>query len=73
MINRDIECLFVEIEFNNIKMYVGIINGTPDADKRNFWDYLTNILESLNPLTQSCYLMGDYNRIAQTFHSQAHI
>ena len=61
MINRDIECLFVEMEFNNIKMYVGVIYRTPDADIRNFCDYLINILESLNPLTQSCYLMGDYN------------
>ena len=61
MINRDIECLFVEIEFNNTKMYVGVIYRTPDADIRNFCDYLINILESLNPLTQSCYLMGDYS------------
>ena len=61
MTNRDIECLFVEIEFNNIKMYVGVIYRTPDADIQNFCDYLINILESLNPLNQSCYLMGDYN------------
>ena len=61
MTNRDIECLFVEIEFNNIKMYVGVIYRTPDADMQNFCDYLINILESLNPLNQSCYLMGDYN------------
>ena len=61
MINRDIECLFVEIEFNNIKMYVEVIYRTPDADIRNFCDYLINILESPNPPTQSCYLMGDYN------------
>ena len=61
MINRDIECLFIEIECNIIKMYVGVIYETPDADIRNFCDYLNDILESLNPLTQSCYLMRDYN------------
>ena len=61
MIYKDIECLFVEVEFNNIKMYVGVIYCTPDADIRNFCDYLSNILESLNPLNQSCYLMGDFN------------
>ena len=61
MTNRDIECLFVEIEFINIKMYVGVIYRTPDADIQNFCDYLINIIESLNPLNQSRYLMGDYN------------
>ena len=42
-------------------MYVGIIYRTPDADVRNFCDYLVNIIESLKPHNQSCYLMGDYN------------
>ena len=59
--NRDIECLFVEIEFNNIKVYVGVIYRTPNADIQNFYDCLIYILESQNPLNQSCYLMGDYN------------
>ena len=53
--------MFICWEFNNIKVYVGVIYRTPDADIRNFWDNLINILESLNPLNQSCYLMGDYN------------
>ena len=51
MMNRDIECLFVEIEFNNIKMYVGVIYRTPDAYIRSFFDYLISIRESLNALT----------------------
>ena len=60
MTNRDIECLFVEIEFNNIKMNC---RGSYIAPRcrytKLFW--LFNIIESLNPLYQSCYLMGDYN------------
>ena len=61
IVNKDIECLMTEIELNAVKMYVGIIYRTPDADVRNFCDYLVNIIESLKPHNQSCYLMGDYN------------
>ena len=61
IINKDIECLFIEIELNGDKIHVGIIYRTPDADVRNFCDYLVNILESLKPHNQSCYLIGDYN------------
>ena len=35
IVNKDIECLFVEIELNDNKMYVGVIYRTPDADVRN--------------------------------------
>ena len=59
--NKDIECLFVETELNGVKSYIGIIYRTPDADVRNFCDYLINILEKLKPQNQPCYLMGDYN------------
>ena len=51
---RDTECLFAEIEFNNIKMYVGVIYRTQDADIQKFCDYLINIIERLNPFNQSC-------------------
>ena len=61
IINKDIECLFIEIELNGVRIHVGIIYRTPDADVRNFCDYLVNILENLKPHNQSCYLMGDYN------------
>ena len=61
IINKDIECLFIQIELNGDKIHVGIIYRTPDADVRNFCDYLVNILESLKPHNQSCYLIGDYN------------
>ena len=42
-------------------MYVGVIYRTPDADVRNFCDFLVNILDTLKPNKQTCYLMGDYN------------
>ena len=61
IVNKDIECLFVEIEFKEIKMNVGVMYRTPDADVRKFCDYLVDILETLKPHNQSCYLMGDYN------------
>ena len=61
IVNKDIECLFVEIELNDNKMYVGVIYRTPDADVRNFCDILVNILDTLKPNKQTCYLMGDYN------------
>ena len=54
LINRDIECLFVEIEFSNVKMYVGVIYPIPDAVIRNFCDYFFHILESLNHSNQPC-------------------
>ena len=61
IVNKDIECLFVESESNGVKLYIGIIYRTPDADVRNFCDYLINILEKLKPQNQPCYLMGYYN------------
>ena len=61
IINKDIECFFIEIELNGVRIHIGIIYRTPDADVKNFYDYLVNILESLKPHNQSCYLMGDYN------------
>ena len=61
IVNKDIECIFIEIELNGGRIHVGIIYRTPDADVRNFCDYLVNILESLKPHNQSCYIMGDYN------------
>ena len=61
IVNKDIECIFIEIELNGDRIHVGIIYRTPDADCRNFCDYLVNILESLKPHNQSCYIMGDYN------------
>ena len=33
---RDIECLFIEIELNAFKIYIGIIYRTPDSDVRLF-------------------------------------
>ena len=59
IVNKDIECLFVEIELKEIKMYIGVIYRTPDADVRKFCDYLVDILETLKPHNQSCYLMCD--------------
>ena len=38
--------VFVEIELNDNKMYVGVIYGTPDADVRNFCDFLAMLLQS---------------------------
>ena len=61
IVNKDIECLFVEIGINDVKRYVGVIYRTPDADVRNVCNYLVHILETLKPLSQPCYLMGDYN------------
>ena len=73
IVNTDIECLMTDIELNAVKIYVGIIYRTPDADVRNLCDYLVNIIESLKPHNQSCNLMGDYNRFTQTLYSQSHI
>ena len=61
IVNRDIEYIFIEIELNGGRIHVGIIYRTSDADVRNFCDYLVNILESLKPHNQPCYIMGDYN------------
>ena len=61
IVNKDIECIFVEIELNGDRIHAGIIYRTPDADVRNFCEYLINILESMKPHNQSCYIMGDYN------------
>ena len=61
IVNKDIECLFVEIELDDNKMYVGVIYRTPDADVRKFCDFLVNMLDTLKPNKQTCYLMGDYN------------
>ena len=61
IVNKDIECIFIEIELNGDRIHVGIIYRTLDADVRNFCDYLVNILESLKPHNQSCYIMVDYN------------
>ena len=58
---KDIECLFIEIELNGLKLYIGIIYRTPDSDVRIFFDHLMNILEKLRLRNQPCYLMGDYN------------
>ena len=58
---KDIECLFIEIELNGFKIYIGIIHRTPDSDVRIFCDHLMNILEKLKLRNQPCYLMGDYN------------
>ena len=49
IVNKDTECLFVETELNGVKSYIGIIYRTPDADVRNFCDYLINTLEKLKP------------------------
>ena len=61
IVNKDIECIFIEIELNGDKIHVGIIYRTPDADVRNVCDYLVNVLDSLKPHNQSCYIMEDYN------------
>ena len=61
IVNKDIECIFIEIELYGDRIHVGIIYRTPDADVRNFCDYLVDVLESLKPHNQSCYIMGDYN------------
>ena len=58
---KDIECLFIEIELNGFKIYIGTIYRTPDSDVRIFCDHLMNILEKLKLRNQPCYLMGDYN------------
>ena len=58
---KDIECLIVEIELNEFKIYIGIIYRTPDSDVRFCCDYLMNIPEKLKLRNQPCYLMGDYN------------
>ena len=42
-------------------MYVGVIHRIPDTDIRNSCENAIDILESLNPLNQSRYLMEDYN------------
>ena len=61
IVNKDIECIFIGIALNGDIIHVGIIYRTPDADVRNVCEYLFNILESLKPHNQSCYIMGDYN------------
>ena len=61
IVNKDIECIFIEIELNGDRIHVGIIYRTPDADVRNFCDHLVNIIEILKPHNQSCYIMGNYN------------
>ena len=48
IVMKDIECLFIEIELNGFKIYIGIIYCTPDSDVRIFCDHLMNILKSLN-------------------------
>ena len=48
IVNKDIECLFIELELNDNKMYVGVINRTPDTHVRNFCDFLVNILDTPN-------------------------
>ena len=58
---KDIECLFIEIVLNRLKIYIGIIYRTPDCDVRFFCDHLMNILEKIKLRSQPCYLMGDYN------------
>ena len=45
IVNHDIESLFVEIELNVIKLYIGIIYRTSDADIRIFKVYLISILQ----------------------------
>ena len=42
-------------------MYGGVIYRTPDADVQKFCDCLVDILKTLKPHNQSCYLMGDFN------------
>ena len=48
IVNKEIDCLLVEMELNDIIMYVGLCI-TPDANVRNFCDHFINILEALKP------------------------
>ena len=49
-----------EIKLSVVKINVGIIYRTPDADVLISCDNLINKMESLKVHNQSCYLMGDY-------------
>ena len=51
IVNKDIECIFIEIELNGDRIHVGIIYRTPDADVRNFCDYLLIYLKVWNHTT----------------------
>ena len=72
ILNKDVECLFVETELNGVKSYIGIIHRRPDADVPNFCDYLINILEKLKPQNLPCFLMWDYNIDLMKHTSHSH-
>ena len=46
IINKDIECIFIEIGPNGDRIHVGIIYRTPDADVREFCHYLLIYLKA---------------------------
>ena len=54
------ECLFIEIHFNNTKYLVGGIYRVPNTNINLFTQYLDNVIEPLSA-THNLILLGDYN------------
>ena len=55
-----IECLFIEIKFNNIKYLIGGIYRAPDTNTDLFIDRLNSLIEPLKS-SHKLILLGDYN------------
>ena len=54
------ECLFIEIQFNNIKYLIGGIYRLPNTDINLFTEHFNKVIEPLNS-THKLILLGDYN------------
>ena len=63
--NENIECLFIEIDKNQIgkqnNVIIGVIYRPPDTDIKLFNSFLTDILSNIKMENKTLYFLGDYN------------
>ena len=63
--NKNIECLFVEIQKDQIgktqNVIAGVVYRPPDTDINAFNQYLESILQTINSEKKQIYMLGDWN------------
>ena len=69
--NRNIECLFIEVICPNPRnnIIVGVIYRPPSGGITNFTTAMAEILRKISSKHKTCYLLGDFNIDLKKYHT----
>ena len=59
--NENMECMFIEVDYDSSKKIIGIVYRPPNSNVDNFTSLLNGTLEKLQISQKPSWIMGDFN------------